>query len=172
MSGYKVLYDAKILHQDLKPENVLIKNGKMKLTDFGFSIFYEGFKYGQIREGTLPYMPIEKLTQKDYYANTKSDVYSMGVILFRIITGHHPYVISRGKEYRAYLKELRANPLYLKPSFSNKFSIKFEHFFDLVLSMVAKHEIARVDFDAVYDYIDTEEKFEEISRRHNSGQEH
>ena len=49
MSGYRVLYDAKILHQDLKPENVLMKNGKLKLTDFGFSIFYEGFKYGQIR---------------------------------------------------------------------------------------------------------------------------
>ena len=58
MSGYRVLYDSKILHQDLKPENVLFKNGKLKLTDFGFSIFYEGFKYGQIREGTLPYMPI------------------------------------------------------------------------------------------------------------------
>lgn len=49
MSGYRVLYDAKILHQDLKPENVLMKNGQLKLTDFGFSIFYEGFKYGQIR---------------------------------------------------------------------------------------------------------------------------
>ena len=105
-------------------------------------------------------MPIEKLTQKDYYANTKSDVYSMGVILFRIITGHHPYVLSRGKEYRSFLKELKANPLYLKPNFSNRFSIKFQHFFDLVLSMVSKHEQSRIDFDTVYNYIETEEMFE------------
>ena len=62
MKGYKVLWDAKILHQDLKPENILIKNGRYKLTDFGFSIFHEGYKYGNIREGTLPYMPLEKLT--------------------------------------------------------------------------------------------------------------
>lgn len=58
MNGYRVLWEAKILHQDLKLENVLIKNGIYKLTDFGFSIFYEGVKHGNIREGTLPYMPI------------------------------------------------------------------------------------------------------------------
>lgn len=64
MMGYKVLWNEKILHQDLKPENILIKEGKYKLTDFGFSIFHEGHKYGNIREGTLPYMPLEKLTEK------------------------------------------------------------------------------------------------------------
>jgi serine/threonine protein kinase len=45
IKGYKVLYDKKILHQDLKPENVLIDNGLYKLADFGLSIFYEGYKY-------------------------------------------------------------------------------------------------------------------------------
>lgn len=39
-NGYKVLWNSKILHHDLKLENVLIKDGKYKLTDFGFSIFY------------------------------------------------------------------------------------------------------------------------------------
>lgn len=58
MSGYKVLWDNKILHQDLKPANILIKNGLFKLADFGFSIFYEGYKHGSVREGTLPYMPV------------------------------------------------------------------------------------------------------------------
>jgi serine/threonine protein kinase len=49
MNGYKVLWNAKILHQDLKLENVLIKDGRYKLTDFGFSIFYEGVKHSNIR---------------------------------------------------------------------------------------------------------------------------
>lgn len=49
MNGYRVLWDAKILHQDLKLENVLVKDNKFKLTDFGFSIFYEGVKHGSIR---------------------------------------------------------------------------------------------------------------------------
>jgi serine/threonine protein kinase len=67
MSGYKVLWDSKILHQDLKPENVLIKDGKYKLTDFGFSIFYSGMpedRLGSTRKGTIHYMPLEKLTKK------------------------------------------------------------------------------------------------------------
>lgn len=40
MNGYRVLWKAKILHEDLKLENVLIKNGLYKLADFGFSILY------------------------------------------------------------------------------------------------------------------------------------
>lgn len=58
MNGYRVLWEAKILHQDLKPENVLVKDNKLKLADFGFSIFYEGVKHGSVRVGTLPYMPL------------------------------------------------------------------------------------------------------------------
>jgi len=38
--GYKILYDKKILHQDLKPDNVLIDRDCYKLADFGLSIFY------------------------------------------------------------------------------------------------------------------------------------
>lgn len=40
-------------------------------------------------------MPLEKLIQKKYFANTKSDVYSMGVIMFKIIARRHPYVLTR-----------------------------------------------------------------------------
>jgi serine/threonine protein kinase len=35
MNGYMVLFDRKILHQDLKPDNILIKNGTYKIADFG-----------------------------------------------------------------------------------------------------------------------------------------
>lgn len=40
VSGYKVLYDRKILHQDLKPDNILLKSGTYKIADFGLSVFY------------------------------------------------------------------------------------------------------------------------------------
>ena len=58
MNGYKVLYEAKILHQDIKPENILLKKNTYKITDFGFSIFMENYKYGESREGTLRYIPL------------------------------------------------------------------------------------------------------------------
>ena len=56
MSGYKVLYDKKIMHQDIKPENILIRKGVFKLADFGLSLFYEGHDFGDCREGTLSYI--------------------------------------------------------------------------------------------------------------------
>lgn len=63
MNGYRVLFDRKILHQDIKPDNILLKNKTYKITDFGFSIFHEGYKYTKKREGTISYMPFEKLTE-------------------------------------------------------------------------------------------------------------
>lgn len=92
LSGYEVLWKKKILHQDLKPDNILIKDGVCKLTDFGFSIFHEGVILGKKRKGTLEYMPLEKLIRMHYEASTKSDVYAIGVIIYRMITGRHPYV--------------------------------------------------------------------------------
>lgn len=65
-------------------------------------------------------------------------MYSMGVILFKLITGHHPYVEKSNKDFKSYVRELKMNPFYLKPKFSSRFSIKFQHFFDLVCKMVAK----------------------------------
>lgn len=47
------------------------------------------------RQGTFPYMPLEKLTVANYLASTKSDVYALGVIFFKMITGRHPYVLTQ-----------------------------------------------------------------------------
>jgi serine/threonine protein kinase len=69
MSGYRVLWEAKIVHQDLKLANVLIKKGVLKITDFGFSILAENYKTTLTREGTLHYMPYEKLTDPNYVAD-------------------------------------------------------------------------------------------------------
>jgi len=95
--GYKVLYDKKILHQDLKPDNVLIDRDCYKLADFGLSIFYEGYKFTNKREGTLNYIALEKLTKLDYKGNPLSDVYSLGVIAFELVLGRHPYIKTQGK---------------------------------------------------------------------------
>lgn len=96
-----------MLHEDIKPENVLVKDGVYKIADFGLAIFSENYKYTSKRRGTLYYMAFEKITRKEYTANVKSDIYSMGVMLFEVITGRHPYIDKRGLEIKEFAKELK-----------------------------------------------------------------
>jgi len=146
LNGYKVLWDKKILHQDLKPENILIKNGKYKITDFGYSIFYEGIKLDGERRGTIPYMPFEKFTVLDYTANTKSDIFSLGVIFFKMLTGKHPYVPNGFIDWKDYVYQLRKNKLSVSSDFKLTLSMTMQQFYDLVLRMIAKNEKDRIDF--------------------------
>lgn len=53
-----MLWKKGILHQDLKPDNILINNGIYKIADFGFSIYYENVGLERIRLGTCDYMPL------------------------------------------------------------------------------------------------------------------
>lgn len=49
VSGYMVLYHKKIIHRDLKTENILLNNGVVKIGDFGFARFIEGDSYEPIK---------------------------------------------------------------------------------------------------------------------------
>ena len=82
MCGYRQLWKKGILHQDLKLDNVLIRKGSLKITDFGFAIFSEKYVPSLNRQGTLPYMSLEKLTSVEYKADEKTDIYSLGVMMF------------------------------------------------------------------------------------------
>ena len=108
-------------------------------------------------------MPLEKLTLPSYFANTKSDVFSLGVIFFKIMTGRHPYLLRRIIDYRDYINQLRLNQLNVSPYFRSKISIPMQQLFDLVVKMVAKEEQHRVDFDEIYEFIKEQETFLKFS---------
>ena len=55
ISGYKELYDKKILHLDIKPANILIHEGRYKLADYGLSAVL-GTKEANDVKGTIKYM--------------------------------------------------------------------------------------------------------------------
>ena len=69
MCGYRQLWKKGILHHDLKLDNVLIRKGSLKITDFGFAIFSEKYVPSLTRQGTLQYMPLEKLSSVEYRAD-------------------------------------------------------------------------------------------------------
>ena len=80
---------AGILHRDLRPGNMLVStSGMLKVTDFGTSRFLEIAAHGTTVIGSPPYMAPEQFHGKAVFA---SDVYSVGVTMYQMLTGTLPY---------------------------------------------------------------------------------
>jgi serine/threonine-protein kinase len=82
-------HKAGILHRDLRPGNMLVSDtGLLKVTDFGTSRFLEIAAHGTTVIGSPPYMAPEQFYGKAMFA---SDVYSIGVTMYQMLTGSLPY---------------------------------------------------------------------------------
>jgi serine/threonine-protein kinase len=82
-------HGAGVLHRDLRPGNMLLSDGgRLKVTDFGTSRFLEIAAHGTTVIGSPPYMAPEQFYGKAVFA---SDVYSVGVTMYQMLTGVLPY---------------------------------------------------------------------------------
>lgn len=80
-------HKQKIIHCDLKPENmILLPDGRLQLADFGIAKVAQRTVNGS-GSGTVGYMAPEQAMGRP---STKSDVFSLGLIMFRMFTGHLP----------------------------------------------------------------------------------
>ena len=78
-----------VLHRDLRPPNVLVSTaGTLKVADFGTSRFLEIAAHGTTVIGSPPYMAPEQFDGKAVFA---SDLYSLGVTMYQMLTGELPY---------------------------------------------------------------------------------
>lgn len=78
-------------HGDIKPDNILIQEDTVKLTDFGLSNYLDNFEDAR---GSSPYMAPESF---DGIKNIKTDIYSFGVVLYQMINnGKLPFEVKRG----------------------------------------------------------------------------
>ena len=86
------MHKKNIAHRDLKPENLLCQNDKdltVKLTDFGFAVFFQPDQKMDLSLGSPLYMAPELAGEKQY--DEKVDVWSTGVILYILLTGQPPF---------------------------------------------------------------------------------
>jgi serine/threonine protein kinase len=78
-----------VLHRDLRPSNVMVTdNGMVKVADFGTSRFLEIAAHGTTVIGSPQYMAPEQFQGKAVFA---SDIYSIGVTMYQMLTGTMPY---------------------------------------------------------------------------------
>lgn len=90
--GMAHAHDSYIIHRDLKPQNVMIKDdGSIKITDFGIAMAINATQLTQTNSvmGSVHYLPPEQAAGKR--ATTKSDIYSMGIIFYELLTGVLPF---------------------------------------------------------------------------------
>ena len=81
-----------IIHRDLKPQNIMIQeNGEIKITDFGIAMALNNTQLTQTNSvmGSVHYLPPEQASGKG--ATVKSDIYSMGILFFELLTGNLPF---------------------------------------------------------------------------------
>ncbi|XP_061876447.1 serine/threonine-protein kinase Nek3 isoform X3 [Colius striatus] len=88
--GVKHIHDKRVLHRDIKSKNVfLTQNGKVKLGDFGSArLIAHPLSYACTYVGTPYYVPPEIWESMPY--NNKSDIWSLGCILYELCTLRHP----------------------------------------------------------------------------------
>src|SRR5882757_8017521 len=92
-AGLAAAHERGVIHRDLKPANVMLDAaGKIRLTDFGLAGIAASIKGADVRAGTPAYMAPEQLAGKE--VTLRSDIYSLGLILFEILTGKRAFEAS------------------------------------------------------------------------------
>jgi len=86
---------AGIVHRDIKPSNILLlPDGRVKVTDFGIArVEASGLTMAGSMIGTPAYMSPEQLNGRD--VDTRSDLFSAGVVLYQMLTGEKPFTGNR-----------------------------------------------------------------------------
>ncbi len=90
--GIAHAHDSYIIHRDLKPQNIMIQDdGQIKITDFGIAMALNSTQLTQTNSvmGSVHYLPPEQASGKG--STIKSDIYSIGIIFYELLTGSLPF---------------------------------------------------------------------------------
>jgi serine/threonine protein kinase len=140
----RYLVQKSVLHRDLKPENILLADGVPKLIDFGFACQLGEGPETRLQDnmGSPLYMSPQLLVGESYTA--KSDVWSLGIILYEMLYGHTPWP---SKDKAELIFKTLNHPLHIQRGPSPAF-------IELVVGCLRIREADRLSFPELFLLVD------------------
>ena len=134
-------FNPPIIHRDIKPENLLLnEGGRVLLADYGWSNFNID---GDVRKtfcGTPEYIAPEMLMKKGH--DTRVDIWSIGILMFELLSGYSPFVAKTNQELYQNIKRLKIQwPKDMPPLAKN-----------LISKILKLNPIDRPSFDEILDH--------------------
>jgi serine/threonine-protein kinase len=111
-AGLQHAHDAGLVHRDVKPANLLLRDdGVLKIADFGIARAAESTRHTEAGTllGTAAYLAPEQIAGED--ATAATDVYSLGAVLYQLLTGRPPYAFASLGELAALQAEGAIEPV-------------------------------------------------------------
>ncbi|MBQ6139672.1 MAG: serine/threonine protein kinase [Kiritimatiellae bacterium] len=118
--GLAVLHRDGIIHRDIKPSNLYFPNGhpeKSAIMDFGIVRDLSGTTTHGTLPGTLDYMPFELFDGNNNRGDAKSDIYALGLCLYRALTGMRAYPVLPKDWHSAIAEIIKRKIAEAKPDF-------------------------------------------------------
>ena len=89
-SAIDTAHESHIVHRDIKPQNIIVsKNGNLKVTDFGIAKAATSNTIASTAMGSVHYISPEQA--RGGYSDEKSDIYSLGITMYEMVTGRVPF---------------------------------------------------------------------------------
>ena len=121
-----------IIHRDLKPSNILVNpDGECKLLDFGIAkLLDENGDTPDLTQSGQQYFSMKYAAPEQVRngpVNTLTDVYSLGVLLYKLLTGSLPYTITDQTTYGEFERKICDDPVSKPSSIVRKSKIRYRH---------------------------------------------
>ncbi|MEW6681048.1 MAG: serine/threonine-protein kinase [bacterium] len=136
LCGLVRLHKAGVLHRDIKPSNILLtRENRAKLCDFGIAKLTASNEKLLSRTGSYAYVPKERL--KGEKEGFSSDIYSVGITLYELLTGNSPFLgNSPGETVRNILDKEAIPPIFLNRKIG-------ENLNEIIIASIAKDPKSR-----------------------------